>query len=107
MTPEYLSTHAAAQFCGAPNAKAFRERMRRRGIKAGTWGSWNVEVLRALMAKSRRRKGALQSLPSRPEQGQGSQHGGSIAFQAGAQVHAQTVRTARNPEQINSVEGAR
>jgi hypothetical protein len=55
VTQEYLSTEDAAAFCTAPNAKAFRERMRRAGVKAGKWGTWNVDVLRALMNKSRRR----------------------------------------------------
>jgi hypothetical protein len=56
MTPEYLSTPDAAAFCNAPNVKAFQERMRRAGVRAGRWGNWKIADLRAAIEKGRRRR---------------------------------------------------
>lgn len=105
MTPEYLSTEDAAIFCHAPNAKAFRQRMYRAGIRAGKWGSWKVDVLRALMEKSRRCNRSFKAQASRFQHARGPFHAAHLASKDVADLHAADGGAIDAAAHLNSLAG--
>jgi hypothetical protein len=81
----------------------------RPSLKRGLFRVEAIEtaIARIELAESRRRNRGFQSRSTRFQQSQGALHGAHVSGEGVGEFHAGSVDAPANPEQINSVVGAR